>query len=171
MTHKKIVHVVLPSCKSKWGSNNNSWYQHSSESYLLFLSTLYAHFLGVTLNFESQLSITADSKAALFIPGWNFHEDYILTTISHYHFKWALFFFLHILNDTKVPSHYSLGQPLLFSLPLSFYSSNYFLSVLFIGQPIHHIHSVFSHNFHYKNCLWHLANILLVSQFLLLFKC
>ena len=170
-THKKIVHAVLPSCKSKWGSNNNSWYQHSSESYHLFLSTLYAHFLGVTLNFESQLSITAYSKTAPFILGWNFHKDCIWTTISYYHCKWALFFFLPTLNGTKLPSHNFFGQPLLFSIPLSFYSSNYLLSVLFIGQPIHHIHSVFSHNLHYKIGLWHLANILLVSLFLLLFKC
>lgn len=110
-------------------------------------------------------------KTALFTPGWNFHKDCVWTAISHYHFKWALFFFLPTLNDNKLPSHISFGQPLLFSVPLSFYSSNYLLSVLFIGQPIHHIHSVFSHNFHYKNGLWHLANILLVSLFLLLFKC
>lgn len=117
---QKTVRAVLPSCKSKWGSNNNSWYQHSSESYLLFLSTLYAHFLGVTLNFESQLSITAYSKAALFIPGWNFHEDYIWTTISHYHFKWALFSFYPLWMILKYPVIIPLANLYCFLFPFHF---------------------------------------------------
>lgn len=72
-----------------------------------------------------------------------------------------LFFFYPLWMTLNYPFIISLDNLCYFLFPSSFYSSNYLLSVLFICQTIYHIHSAFSHNFHSKHYLWHLANILL----------